>query len=58
MKARLLLRHLFRFVGDQGAYSVRTGAWWIPVATVILGIVVVAAATFQVVVPHAVYVFF
>jgi hypothetical protein len=54
----ILLRHIGRFVTDQVTYCVRVGAWWIPVAAVIIGIAVILAATAQVVVPHVVYVLF
>jgi hypothetical protein len=54
----IVLRHAGRFVTDQLSYCVRVGAWWIPLAGVILGIAAIVAATAQVVVPTAVYVFF
>ena len=54
----VLLRHVARFVRDQAMFGWRTGSWWIPLAIIVLGLVVLAAATAQVVVPHAVYVLF
>ena len=54
----LLVRHAGRFLADQVRYAVRTGAWWIPLALVILGLGIALAATAQTVVPHAVYVLF
>jgi hypothetical protein len=54
----LVVRHAGRFIRDQITYCIRVGAWWVPLAVIILGVAVVVAATAQVVVPTAVYVFF
>ena len=54
----LMVRWGGRFVRDQCAYCLRSGAWWVPAVIVLLAVAAVLAATAQVVVPHAVYVMF
>ena len=55
---RLVLKYAGQFRRDQLMYWLRTGAWWIPAIVVVLALAAVLALTTQVVVPHAVYVFF
>jgi hypothetical protein len=43
---------------DLGAYTVRSGRWWLPLLLVTLGVVLAAAAATQAVVPTAVYTLF
>jgi hypothetical protein len=54
----LVLRQGGRFVWSQVLFCLRSGAWWFPIAMVLLALAVAAAVTAQVVVPKTVYVLF
>ncbi len=48
---------LGRFVADLGAYTVRSGRWWVPLVVVLL-LAAAVMSTAQVVVPVATYTLF
>ena len=56
MRARL--RGAWRLLTDLAAYSVRTGRWWLPVATLLLGIAGFLVLFVKAAVPTVVYVLF
>ena len=54
----IYLRHGGRLLGELLLLAWRSGRWWVPVVTVVLGVAVVAALTAKAVVGPTVYVLF
>lgn len=51
-------RGVARFTGDLVRYGARTGRWWVPVVTVVLGVAALLVVLVKVAAPTVVYTFF